>query len=60
MHMVGSVTTLIKTGDELLAWTRVEKNSRVVGTILGHSPSAYEGPNFLKLLYQSIRWTARR
>jgi hypothetical protein len=38
----------------------VEKNSRVVGTILGHGPSVYEDPHFLKLLYQSIRSTARR
>jgi type 1 glutamine amidotransferase len=60
MHMVGSVTPLLKTGDELLAWTRMEKNSRVVGTILGHGPSAYEDPRFLRLLYQSIRWTAQR
>jgi type 1 glutamine amidotransferase len=60
MHMVGEVTPLLKTGDELLAWTRMEKKSRVVGMIIGHGPSAYENPNFLKLLSQSIRWTAQR
>ena len=60
MHMVGEVTPLLKTGDELLAWSRTEKNSRIVGTILGHGPTAYENPNFRKFIAQSIRWAARR
>lgn len=60
MHMTGEVTPLLKTGDELLAWTRVEKKSRVVGTILGHGPTAYEDPNFIKFLAQSVRWVAGR
>jgi type 1 glutamine amidotransferase len=60
MHMVGTVTPLLKNGDQLLAWTRTEGKSRVVGTILGHGPSAYENPNFRKFLAQSIRWVARR
>ena len=58
MHMVGEVTPLLKTGDELLAWTRTEKNSRVVGIIVGHG--CYGDPNFRKLLAQSIRWAARK
>jgi type 1 glutamine amidotransferase len=58
MHMVGKVTPLLKTGDELLAWTRMEKNSRVVGAIVGHG--CYDDPNFRKFLAQSIRWAARR
>ena len=58
MHMVGEVTPLLKTGDELLAWTRMEKHSRVVGLIVGHG--CYADPNFRKLLAQSIRWAARR
>jgi type 1 glutamine amidotransferase len=60
MHMVGEVTPLLKTGDALLAWTRLEKKSRVVGTILGHGPTAHEDPNFRKFLAQSIRWVAGR
>ena len=59
MHMLGSVNPLLKTGDELLAWTRMEKKSRVVGMIIGHGPTAYENPNFLRLLSQSIRWAAQ-
>ncbi len=60
MHMVGEVTPLLKTGDQLLAWARLEKKSRVVGTILGHGPTAHDDPNFRKFLAQSIRWVARR
>jgi uncharacterized protein len=60
MHMVGQVTPLLKTHDEFLAWSREEKKSRLVGTILGHGPSAYEDSNFRKFLAQSIRWVARR
>lgn len=60
MHMVGDVTRLLKTGDDPLAWSRTEKKSRVVGTILGHGPTAYEDPNFRKFLAQSIRWVAGR
>lgn len=56
MHMVGEVTPLLKCGDQLLAWTRQEKKSRVVGTILGHGSTAYENPNFRRFLWQSIRW----
>lgn len=60
MHLVGSATPLLKTGDQLLAWAREEKKSRVVGTILGHGPLAYDDANFRTFLAQSIRWVARR
>jgi uncharacterized protein len=60
LHMVGAVTPLLKSGDQLLAWTRLEKRSRVVGTILGHGPTAYDNPNFRRFLWQSIRWCSRR
>jgi type 1 glutamine amidotransferase len=58
MHMIGNSIPLLKTGDEWLAWYRTEKNSRVVGTILGHG--CYDDANFRKLIAQSIRWVARR
>lgn len=60
MHMIGSVTPLLKTGDEVLGWTRMEKKSRVVGTVLGHGPTAYENPTYIKFVVQSIRWAAGR
>lgn len=59
LHMIGEVEPLLKSGDELLAWTRMEKKSRVVGVILGHGPTAYSDPNFRRFLWQSIRWVAR-
>jgi type 1 glutamine amidotransferase len=58
VHMLPGVTPLMKTGDELVAWTRVEKKSRVVGIIVGHG--CYADSNFQKLLAQSIHWTAKR
>lgn len=58
MHMAGNATPLLMTGDEWLAWYRIEKKSRVVGTILGHG--CYDDPNFRKFLAQSIRWAAKR
>lgn len=60
MHMQSDVTPLLKTGDELLAWARMEKKSRVVGVILGHGPSAYQNANFRQFLAQSIHWVAGR
>ena len=58
MDMAGNSTPLLKSGDEWIAWYRTEKNSRIVGTILGHD--CYNDPNFRKLVAQSIRWAAKR
>ena len=52
-------TTHAKSGKPL-AWYRTEKNSRVIYLQLGHGPSAFNDPNYRKLLAQSIRWTAKR
>ena len=51
-------TTQPKSG-KLLAWTRTERNSRVVYIQLGHGPSAYENPNYRMLLARSIEWAAQ-
>ncbi len=48
---------LFTTEDCPLAWTRQEKNSRVVGITVGHGP-AHDDANFQKLLAQSIQWAA--
>ncbi len=58
MHMLNNSTPLLKNSDQWLAWYRTEKNSRVVGTIVGHG--CYEDPNFQKLIANSIRWVAKR
>jgi type 1 glutamine amidotransferase len=60
MHMGADITPLLTTGTEVLAWTRQEGRSRVVTTILGHGPPAYQNPAFLRFLRQSIRWVAAR
>ncbi len=52
-------TTQPKSGKPL-AWTRTEGKSRVVYMQLGHGPSAFNNPNYRKLLAQSIQWAANR
>lgn len=54
------VTTLITTthpkSSKPLMWCRTEGKSRVVYLQLGHDHSAYENPNYRKLVARSIRW----
>ena len=52
-------TTHSKSGKPL-AWCRTEGKSRILYIQLGHGPSAFNDPNYRKLLAQSIRWVARR
>src|SRR6185503_3152433 len=64
-YRVGSdVTPLLTTthpkSGKPLAWTRTEKNSRVVFIQSGHGPEAHENPIYRQLVAQSIRWVARR
>lgn len=54
------ITTTQPKSGKPLAWYRTEKKSRVVYLQLGHGPSAFDNPNYRKLLAQSIRWTAKR
>jgi hypothetical protein len=58
MHMRDNFTPLLKSGDQVVAWSRKEINSRLVGIIVGHG--CYEDRNFRKLLQQSIHWAAKR
>jgi type 1 glutamine amidotransferase len=51
-------TTQPKSGKPL-AWTRTEGKSRVVYLQLGHGPSAYDNPNYRRLVERSILWAAR-
>ncbi|HTD65630.1 MAG TPA: ThuA domain-containing protein [Candidatus Limnocylindria bacterium] len=53
------ITTTHPKSGKPLAWYRTEKHSRVVYLQLGHGPSAFENPNYRKLLAQSIRWAAK-
>jgi uncharacterized protein len=58
------VTPLISTthpkSGKPLAWARNEKNSRVVYLQLGHGRTAFDDPNYRRLLSGSIRWVAKR
>lgn len=52
-------TTHSKSGKPL-AWCRAQGKSRVVYLQLGHDHSAYDNPNYRRLVARSIRWVARR
>jgi type 1 glutamine amidotransferase len=52
-------TTQPKSGNPL-AWTRTQGKSRVVYLQLGHGPSAYNDPNYRRLVAQSIRYAANK
>lgn len=59
VRTTSDITTLMTAEDKPLAWVRSEKQSRVVGIMIGHGP-AYADANFQRLLRQSIRWAAKR
>ena len=63
-HVQPDVTPLLTTthpkSGKPLAWCRTQSKSRVVYLQLGHGPSAFDDPNYRKLLAQSIRWAANR
>ena len=52
-------TSDAKAGKPLM-WTREEKKSRIVYLQLGHGPSAYENPNYRRLVAQAIHWAVRK
>ena len=41
-----------------LGWVNTYGNSRVVFLINGHSETAYENPNYLRVLHNAIQWVA--
>ena len=64
-YRVGAdVTPLISTthskSGKPLAWSRTEKNSRVVYIQCGHGPEAFTDANYQRLLAQSIGWAGRK
>jgi type 1 glutamine amidotransferase len=52
------LTTVEPTSGKTLGWAHEYGRARVVYLALGHDHQAYENPNFQKLLYQAIAWTA--
>lgn len=54
------ITTTHPKSGKPLGWARTYGKSRVVYLQLGHGPQAFSDGNYRKLLWQSIRWTAKR
>lgn len=54
------ITTTHPKSGKPLAWTRTQGKSRVVYLQLGHDQSAYNNPNYRRLVGQSIRWAANK
>jgi uncharacterized protein len=54
------ITTTHPKSGKPLAWFRTQGKSRVVYIQLGHDHSAYDDPNYRKLLANSIRWAGRQ
>jgi uncharacterized protein len=45
-------------GSPLLGWTRTARNSRIVTLLPGDGPSAYDNPDYRRLIANAIRWVA--
>src|ERR1039458_8186611 len=54
------VTTDEPESNNVIAWAKTYKGTRVIYIQSGHGHAAYENPNYQQLLRQAIRWTARK
>ena len=54
------VTTDNPNGVTNLVWTRQHRNSRVMGTQLGHGRIGYNTPQFRQIMARGIQWVAGR
>ena len=46
-------------GAHPVIWFNPRSNGRVVYSALGHTPQAYNDPNYRRILANAIRWAAR-
>ncbi len=53
------LTTDEPESNKVIAWAKTYQGARVVLMQSGHDHQAYENPNYIKLLRQAIRWTAK-
>jgi type 1 glutamine amidotransferase len=53
------LTTDEPESNHVIAWAKTYANARVVYLQSGHDHTAYENPNFRRILRQAIAWTAR-
>jgi type 1 glutamine amidotransferase len=54
------VTTDEPESNNVIAWAKTYKGTRVVYIQSGHGHDTYENPNYQQLLRQAIRWTGRK
>ena len=54
------LTTDEPESNKVIAWAKTYGAARVVYLQSGHDHFAYENPNYLKILRQAIRWTAKK
>jgi type 1 glutamine amidotransferase len=54
------LTTDTPTSGPIIGWVRNYGKARVVYLQLGHDHTAYEDPNYRRLVAQAIRWAAKR
>jgi type 1 glutamine amidotransferase len=54
------LTTDEPDSNKVIGWAKNYGPARVVYLQSGHDHTAYENPNYLQILKQAIRWTARR
>jgi hypothetical protein len=54
------ITTTQPKSGKPLGWYRTEGKSRVVYLQLGHDHTAYDNPNYRRLVAHSIRWVSRK
>lgn len=54
------LTTDEPTSTKTMAWWHEYGKSRVAFIQLGHGPTAYENPNYRRLVIQAVRWAGRK
>lgn len=54
------LTTSEATSGRTIAWAKTYEQARVVYLQSGHDHTAYENPNYRRLVAQAIRWVARK
>ncbi len=54
------LTTDEPTSTKTIAWTHTYGKSKVAYLQLGHGPTAYENPNYRRLVAQAVRWAGAK
>lgn len=54
------ITTDEPLSNKVIGWAKTYKNARVIYLQLGHDHFAYENPNYVRLLRQTIQWVSEK